>query len=66
VRSAVAHVGASKRLEEPGFIRGVQGDVTWAAMANRPGNPDVNAEIAENVRQLPSTRRTSPCETASQ
>ncbi len=52
VRSAVAHGGASKRLEEAGFVRGVQDDVTWTARRLLAMNEQFGEQVTRNLDQV--------------
>ena len=52
VRSAVAHGGTSKRLDESSFIRGVEADVTWAAWRLLAVSSDFGDELARDLDEL--------------
>jgi hypothetical protein len=52
VRSAVAHGGISKRLEEPGFVRGIQSDVTWAAWRLLAVREEFGVELAADLDEF--------------
>jgi hypothetical protein len=52
VRSAVAHGGTSKRLQESGFVKGIQAEVTWAAWRLLAAEAEFGAELAVDLDEL--------------
>ena len=52
VRSAVAHGGTSSRVSESGFVRKIQGDVTWAARRLLCVEKAFGEDLANNLDRL--------------